>query len=114
MHVFALHIEHIKIHHIKYNRLTTHLMVEKYYFYVLYKVFGYMGEEIMSAITGIYHLNKEPISREHGLGMMKALQKYPADDVQNWRKENIFLGCHAQWNTPESVGEQQPYYDYER
>ncbi|WP_404452358.1 lasso peptide isopeptide bond-forming cyclase [Virgibacillus necropolis] len=68
----------------------------------------------MSAIAGIYNLNKEPISREHSQGMMKALQKYPAEDVQNWHKENIFLGCHAQWITPESIGEQQPYYDYDR
>lgn len=26
----------------------------------------------------------------------------------------IFLGCHAQWITPESVGEQLPFYDFER
>ncbi|MGX2961402.1 lasso peptide isopeptide bond-forming cyclase [Peribacillus sp. JNUCC 23] len=68
----------------------------------------------MSAITGIFHSNDEPISIEHGRGLMKALQKYPADDVQTWYKENIFLGCHAQWITPESVGEQLPFYDYER
>ncbi len=68
----------------------------------------------MSAITGIFHFNDEPISIEHGRGLMKALQKYPADDVQTWHKDNIFLGCHAQWITPESVGEQLPYYDYER
>ncbi|SDQ10154.1 lasso peptide isopeptide bond-forming cyclase [Virgibacillus salinus] len=68
----------------------------------------------MSAIAGIYNISEEPVSREHSLGMMKALQKFPADDVQIWQKQNIFLGCHAQWITPESVGEQLPYYDYER
>lgn len=68
----------------------------------------------MSAITGIYHLNEEPIPLDHCNGIMKALQRYPADDIQIWHKENIFLGCHAQWITPESVGEQLPYYDYER
>ncbi len=68
----------------------------------------------MSAIAGIYNINKESVSREHSLSMMKALQKFPADDIQIWQKENIFLGCHAQWITPESVGEQLPYYDYER
>ncbi|MFD1040634.1 lasso peptide isopeptide bond-forming cyclase [Virgibacillus byunsanensis] len=67
----------------------------------------------MSAIAGIYHLNNEPVPREHSLGMMKSLQKFPADDVQIWQKENIFLGCHAQWITPESIGEQLPYYDYD-
>jgi asparagine synthase (glutamine-hydrolysing) len=68
----------------------------------------------MSAIAGIYHTNKEPISNENSIGMMKVLQKYPADDIQVWHKENIFLGCHAQWITPESIGEQLPYYDHER
>ncbi|MDQ0217476.1 lasso peptide isopeptide bond-forming cyclase [Peribacillus cavernae] len=68
----------------------------------------------MSAIAGIYNCNNEPIHIEHINGMMESLQHYPADDIQVWRKENIFLGCHAQWITPESIGEQQPYYDYER
>lgn len=68
----------------------------------------------MSAITGIFHFNDEPVSIEHGKELMKALQIYPADDVQAWFKENIFLGCHAQWITPESIGEKLPYYDYER
>ena len=27
---------------------------------------------------------------------------------------NVFFGCHAQWITPESIGEPFPYYDYER
>jgi asparagine synthase (glutamine-hydrolysing) len=69
---------------------------------------------IMSAIVGIYHMNNEPVSSEQGLGMMKALAKFPADDIQVWKKENLFLGCHAQWITPESVGEQLPYYDDQR
>ena len=68
----------------------------------------------MSAITGIYHLNGEPIHIQHGRDLMKALQKYPADAIQTWHLDSIFLGCHAQWITPESVGEQLPFYDYER
>lgn len=68
----------------------------------------------MSAIAGIYHLNDEPINIEHGRNVMKALQKFPADDIQTWHNENVFLGCHAQWITPESIGEQLPYYDYEK
>ena len=36
------------------------------------------------------------------------------DDIQLWQKENVFLGCHAQWITPESIGEQLPLYDSER
>ncbi|MFD0771241.1 lasso peptide isopeptide bond-forming cyclase [Bacillus sp. CGMCC 1.60114] len=68
----------------------------------------------MSAITGILHFSDEPITIEYGTSIMKDLQKYPADDVQTWHKDNVFLGCHAQWITPESIGEQLPFYDYER
>ncbi|MFC7322735.1 lasso peptide isopeptide bond-forming cyclase [Halobacillus campisalis] len=68
----------------------------------------------MGAIVGIYNFNKEPSSQVHRNGMMNALQKFPADDVQTWDQDNIFLGCHAQWITPESVGEKLPYYDPER
>ncbi|MEH7493792.1 lasso peptide isopeptide bond-forming cyclase [Neobacillus niacini] len=68
----------------------------------------------MSAIAGIYHLNDEPINLEDGRRMMKDLEKYPADDVQTWHSEKVFLGCHAQWITPESIGEKLPYYDQER
>lgn len=68
----------------------------------------------MSAITGIIHFNNEPISIEQGTRLMSELQKYPADDIQIWHKENAFLGCHAQWITPESVGEQLPFYNYEK
>lgn len=68
----------------------------------------------MSAIVGIYQLNGEPISPEHGAGLMKELEPFPANDVQTLQNRNIFLGCHAQWITPESVGEKLPYYDYER
>lgn len=68
----------------------------------------------MSAIAGILNLNGEPVSIEHSTGMMKALEKFPANDIQTWHKDNLFLGCHAQWITPESIGEQLPFYDYER
>jgi len=67
----------------------------------------------MSAIAGIYHLD-EPVSKNYGYEMMQALEKFPADDVQVWSKENIFFGCHAQWITPESIGEKLPFYDYDR
>lgn len=71
-------------------------------------------EAIMSAIAGIYNLSGVPVSIEQSGGMMKAFEKFPADDIQTWHKENIFLGCHAQWITPESIGEQLPFYDYQR
>ncbi|SEC07819.1 lasso peptide isopeptide bond-forming cyclase [Paenibacillus sp. GP183] len=68
----------------------------------------------MSAIAGIMNLNQDHVNIEHGEIMMTALQKYPANDVQTWHQEKIFLGCHAQWITPESIGEQLPYYDHVR
>jgi asparagine synthase (glutamine-hydrolysing) len=71
-------------------------------------------EEKMSAIAGIIHLTKEPVPFEHGRNIMKGLEKFPADDIQVWHKHNAFIGNHAQWITPESVGEQQPFYDSER
>ncbi|WP_275695609.1 asparagine synthase-related protein [Ferdinandcohnia quinoae] len=67
----------------------------------------------MSAIAGIYHV-KEPIPKQFEQVMMQALSKFPADDVQTWHKDKVFLGCHAQWITVESIGEQLPFYDYER
>ncbi|MBD3107667.1 asparagine synthetase B [Bacillus sp. AGMB 02131] len=68
----------------------------------------------MSAIVGIYHTNKEPVSIEHINGMIGSLSKYPSDDVQIWNENHIFLGCHSQWITPESVGEPLPFYNQER
>lgn len=65
----------------------------------------------MSAIAGIYHLNEEPINLHHGSTMMKAFEKFPANDIQTWNNERVFLGCHAQWITPESIGEQLPFWD---
>lgn len=68
----------------------------------------------MSAITGIYHFSQEPVNTEHCYTLMQSLEKYPSDDVRTWHVEKVFLGCHAQWITPESVGERNPYYDSER
>jgi asparagine synthase (glutamine-hydrolysing) len=68
----------------------------------------------MSAIAGIFNLNDEPINLEYGRLMMKELEQFPANDVQTWHSDKIFLGCHAQWITPESIGEQLPFYDQDR
>src|SRR5690625_1310592 len=68
----------------------------------------------MSAITGILHFNEGPIPPEHQDNLMRSFKHYPSDDIDIWSKTNIFLGCHAQWITPESIGEKLPYYDYER
>jgi len=65
----------------------------------------------MSAIAGIHYLNYEVIPDGHGLGMMQALSRFPADAVQIWRTKDVFLGCRAQWITPESEGERLPRFD---
>lgn len=67
----------------------------------------------MSAIAGIYHV-KSAVPQQFGQRMMQALRKFPADDIQIWSRENVFLGCHAQWITPESINEQIPFYDETR
>ncbi|WP_373231278.1 asparagine synthase-related protein [Cohnella sp.] len=68
----------------------------------------------MSAIHGICHFNHEPIPLEHGMNLMKSLDRYSFDDTHCWLQGSIFLGCHAQWITPESIGEKLPYYDASR
>lgn len=68
----------------------------------------------MSAIAGVCYLDGYRVSDNQIFKMMKMLAKYPADDIQVWQQENISFGCHAQWITPESVGEQVPYYDHEK
>ncbi|KHE69231.1 lasso peptide isopeptide bond-forming cyclase [Halobacillus sp. BBL2006] len=68
----------------------------------------------MSAIAGIYNKNQQQIPTEFGQALMNSLSKFPADDIRTLEKENVFLGCHAQWITPEHVGETLPYYDHDR
>lgn len=68
----------------------------------------------MSAINGIVHFNKGPIPTDHAQRLMTSLQHFPANDIGMWHKASIFFGCHAQWITPESIGEKLPYYDDSR
>ncbi|MGV3466513.1 MAG: asparagine synthase-related protein [Heyndrickxia sp.] len=69
----------------------------------------------MSAIFGMYHINEAPVDREDENYFIRALQKYPANDVRTWSNgKNVFLGCHAQWITAESIYEILPFYDHER
>lgn len=68
----------------------------------------------MSAIAGIYSMQHGPLDPELGPRLMQELQRYPADDARGWNTEGLFLGCHAQWITPQSRGEVLPYYDPQR
>ncbi|NBD26353.1 asparagine synthetase B family protein [Paenibacillus glycinis] len=65
----------------------------------------------MSAIAGILCFDDESVPIEDTKSLMHALQIYPADDIRTWQEGSVFLGCHAQWITPESVHERLPYYD---
>lgn len=67
----------------------------------------------MSAIAGIVCWNEEPVSAEDCRRLMNALRIYPADASDVWTNGSVFLGCHAQWITPESVGEVLPHWDKE-
>lgn len=68
----------------------------------------------MSAIVGITNSNQESIDIDEMKNLMNAFSHYPADDRKSWQKDRVFLGYHAQWITPESIGEEMPYYDYGR
>jgi asparagine synthase (glutamine-hydrolysing) len=72
-----------------------------------------LGEEV-SAINGILDFNGSMIDNSMADALMQALQQYPADQISTWFGRAIFLGCHAQWITPESIHEVLPYYDAER
>ncbi|OIK07996.1 lasso peptide isopeptide bond-forming cyclase [Bacillus sp. MUM 13] len=68
----------------------------------------------MSAITGVFHLGKGVLNNQYGHVLMRGFFRYPADRILTWHTDKVFLGCHAQWITPESAGEVLPYYDSER
>ncbi|TMW70536.1 asparagine synthase-related protein [Alteribacter natronophilus] len=68
----------------------------------------------MSAIYGMFHLDRQPGPPEYIEKMAGSFPSIPVDNVQVWKNENVFLGCHQQWITSESVQEQNPYYDSER
>ncbi|WP_273832029.1 asparagine synthetase B family protein [Guptibacillus sedimenti] len=68
----------------------------------------------MSAIAGIFNLNAESINPADENKIMQPFEQYPADDLHTWSDEGIFLGCMAQWITPESRNEVVPFYDYSR
>lgn len=68
----------------------------------------------MSAIAGICHLQRHELDPEQGPDLMRQLNRYPADETRDWQSKGIFLGCRAQWITPQSVNERLPFYDPER
>ncbi|MFD0961415.1 asparagine synthase-related protein [Paenibacillus chungangensis] len=68
----------------------------------------------MSAITAVLSLNQASHELAHGYTIMEELKRYRADYRHTWQGDDIFLGCHGQWITPESLSEVLPAYDRER
>jgi asparagine synthase (glutamine-hydrolysing) len=67
----------------------------------------------MSAIAGIVDFGGQCDILNQGTRMMKALEQFPSDRVGTWNEGRAFLGCHAQWITPESLLEELPYVNPE-
>ena len=65
----------------------------------------------MSAIVGLLDFRNETDITTDGEAMMQALTRYKADAVRTWHDGNVFMGCLAQWVTPESVNERLPCED---
>ncbi|GBG08887.1 asparagine synthetase B [Paenibacillus agaridevorans] len=65
----------------------------------------------MSAISSICSLNGQPLAVEYGPRVMDGFAKFPADYVGMWQQNDVFLGCHGQWITPESLSERLPSWD---
>ncbi|WP_217597202.1 asparagine synthase-related protein [Cohnella sp. GbtcB17] len=65
----------------------------------------------MSAITGCCRLEGYRNVENIGGALMNALTPFPSDHRGFWYMDGIYLGCHAQWITPESIGEKAPLFD---
>jgi asparagine synthase (glutamine-hydrolysing) len=65
----------------------------------------------MSAITGSLHFDGSPVNFQEVKIMMDSLRKFPADIIHTWSGEEISMGFHGQWITPQSKGETLPYWD---
>ncbi len=65
----------------------------------------------MSVICGIYYTDGRAVAPETGVAMMDKLGIYHSDISGTWNVGSVFLGCHAQYVTPESAGEVIPYHD---
>lgn len=65
----------------------------------------------MSVICGFlsFDNNKSPLI--YGNRMVSSLENIAVDKVECWHDDNLFLSCHHQFITPESINETLPYYD---
>ncbi len=66
----------------------------------------------MSAICGIYEKNKH-LNNEEVQAVLKELGKYHFDKTGRFTEDPVFLGCHQNCITPESLKETLPYEEKE-
>ena len=67
----------------------------------------------MSAIYGLYDLNKNEFNHEKALKLEVGYDKYKFDKSNNYEKENLFLGSKQQFFTKEAKREILPFYNDE-
>lgn len=64
----------------------------------------------MSIIAGIFNFHNNS-THEERQKLTQALEKHPSDELSIWSDQQMFMGCAAQWITPESVNQPLPFYD---
>ncbi|XEC95518.1 asparagine synthase-related protein [Paenibacillus tarimensis] len=65
----------------------------------------------MSVIAGIICTNNDAVDKVDSRRLLVEMEGYPADYIGTWSGDNVFLSCHAQWITPESIREKLPIRD---
>ncbi|WP_211746776.1 asparagine synthase-related protein [Paenibacillus sp. Marseille-Q4541] len=66
----------------------------------------------MSAITGCMHFSQRILLGEMD-PVMQSFNHYHWDRIHSWSDGHVFMSCHAQWVTPESIQEDLPFYEEE-
>ncbi|WP_187434463.1 asparagine synthase [Paenibacillus methanolicus] len=62
-------------------------------------------------IASIVQFDSDRVSQGDSEALTQALNRNPADRVDQWEQGRAFLSCHQQWITPESRAEQLPFFD---
>ncbi|MED1863895.1 asparagine synthase-related protein [Fictibacillus nanhaiensis] len=68
----------------------------------------------MSAITGILHFHNHISAVDLGEKLLHPLKNIPFDSTDTYNRNNLFLGCIAQWIMPEDINKKQCFYDSEK
>ncbi|AZB43580.1 asparagine synthetase B [Bacillus sp. FJAT-42376] len=68
----------------------------------------------MSAITGVFQVDHEPVPGEYADILIESLNHVPSDKNGYFKWNHVFMGCILQWITPESITEELPFYEYNR